>query len=238
MKHKRNSGKQEELINPAAACIIATALAAMTAFLCLGIITIHEHAAGGPATLPQPPAMLEYSSTNLGALTDVASKHNSETAIQRSTEIRLLEYEAFWANFQNISKQRGWYATRLKHRHIALAIPAEDLPQLDPMIQDPMGWTNTHAGSTANPRGPNSLNIVSVPLAVNLTHIVPQTLWFLPIMGLGVIAVAATATAAGLFSLATMGTCSRVNRARSSRAKARIKLPTARTQPKGATKNC
>ena len=62
--------------------------------------------------------------------------------------------------------QEGWYAYRKPYRDNRLILPAEDLPKLEALKEDPIAWALHRTANNNPPKDPSSLNLVIVRLVV------------------------------------------------------------------------
>lgn len=161
---------------PSTKVIIALALLLVAGLFAWTVPQVYEHAAG-PTTLPFPTSQLEPSGDQLAAIVAAASIHNPDAAIQRDLEIRYRDFHSFRAHLHNISAQRGWHAHNLDRGQMALVLPEKELPSLEPMVQDPVGWAITHAENKAPPKGSTSADLLNVQLNINITDRVNSSPW-------------------------------------------------------------
>ena len=105
--------------------------------------------------------------------------------------------DKFHDNLKNIAAQKGWHAATLDYRRMELTLPASELKQLGPLLEDPVRWIheNHRPGRPAVP--PDNLDLITATLEID--HSVKAHMGWLvaaTISGLGTLALIILSAAA------------------------------------------
>ena len=122
--------------------------------------------ANAPPNLPPPDQEYALPSDHLNILTAFALQ-NLKTLPNRQLNLKV-PYEDINTFRQHLivaSAQEGWYTYNRQH----LVLPAQDLPALADLEQDPIGWVTARSTAVHNPKPPTDLDLRKVTF-----HILPE----------------------------------------------------------------
>ena len=125
-----------------------------------------------PADPPLPPA-----DQHLPQVLAEAMLQDRRSTVVKHLTITLPNSRPFRDNLTNIAVQRGWYTHDPSRGVINLVMPESDLPQLTPMITDPISWTNANRSNTLPAKPPDNLDLVNVRILIQTSSEPPTGAW-------------------------------------------------------------
>ena len=148
---------------------ILTVLAALSGYFAVLQLT-------KPPDLEPPAAQIPPSPENLDAV--LALGHSGQQAfIRKSIKVPSNNTETFKKHLEIAALQQGWFAYTQSPGVKGLIMPAEELPMLDNLQQDPMGWITDRRATEAKAQAPSSLNLVIVHLDISYSNRLAIALW-------------------------------------------------------------
>ena len=140
----------------------------------------------GPAALPNSPAIKSRSApASLPARFPSSGKctshfgfslvlektlHRRTPAISRSFPVHVRDRKYLLEHFSNTAAQKGWYVHTHDRRYLQLVMPADQLYELDPFINDPVGWTLSNISPHLPAQGPANIDLINVLLIIDPQH--------------------------------------------------------------------
>lgn len=176
--------RKRSFILPIAATIL-TGIFALSTYLVLNHVT-------KPGNIPPPATAFAPSPENLGAVLAIAQREK-DPVMETTLRIPAGDFNHFWEHLKLAAAQEGWYTYRKPYRKNSMVLPAEDLPKLAALKADPLPWVLRRTASGNQPRGPSSLNLISVALVIDTG--LPPPLWLAAIILLGFATLSSTIVA-------------------------------------------
>ena len=131
-----------------------------------------------PGDLPPPTTRLAPSPENLGAV--MAVGQSGRTAlIQMVITIPNQDADHFREHLDNAAVQRGWFVYHHSPRASGIIMPAEELPALNDLEANPIGWVTRETARPRTAKGPSTLNLVQVRLIIDSTESIQHALWLI-----------------------------------------------------------
>ena len=145
---------------------IALPLAA-AAVMALGTYNLYHWSQGTPS-LDQPGHTVRPATENMGAVMAVSHQPSGVTTQGPTVRIGQADESNFRRHFENIALQRGWYVDKHKRNSIRMVIPAQELPALREIAEDPLGWVSRNDDPATPGSGPSSVDLVRAELTIEL----------------------------------------------------------------------
>ena len=138
------------------------ATAAFILALCLWGFHQGIQGLGDDTALPQAGPRVLPASQGLAHLLNIDSETQESQLLAKKQ--RLLEMtveldsrvtDSFHRNLKNIAAQRGWHAATVHKHRMNLTLPAGEIGQLAPLLQDPVGWIHNNHNPGGAARAPD-----------------------------------------------------------------------------------
>ena len=129
-----------------------------------------------PSTLPVPTREVRPSPENLSLVLAIAVR-SEPAGVERFVTVPYEDVRNFKDHLSIAATQRGWFLYEPNHYSAYLVIPAEELPVLDLLEADPVGWVTAESSRQEEPRGPSTLNLVKVSLEIDPDGITLSNFW-------------------------------------------------------------
>ena len=130
-----------------------------------------------PSTLPAPSRQLEPSMENLGPVMVKIETKDTQPVPETSVKITYENAPNLRKHIETTSIQKGWFPYKTGSDGIHLIMPRKDLPELDLIKADPIGWAVKENATIDPARGPSNLDLVKAQLNIEQTGEAAQAAW-------------------------------------------------------------
>lgn len=145
---------------------IALLWATLALFALGGAVLAASHYTGG--TIPNASHHnIAPAPRHLRAVMERSMENAGRTSLSYRLTLEQADRARFKAHFQDIAPSKGWYAHSSNQHGIKVVLPAEELPALKTVADNPVAWIDEQEGLDRTPRPPSSLNLVNVYLNTN-----------------------------------------------------------------------
>ena len=132
------------------------AIAAFILGLCLWGFHQGIQGLGDDTALPQAgPRVLPESQGLVYLLNIDGETEGEQRLLEMTVELDSRITDSFHRNLKNIAAQRGWHAATVHEHRMNLTLPAGEIGQLAPLLQDPVGWIHNNHNPGGAARAPD-----------------------------------------------------------------------------------
>ena len=129
------------------------------------------------STMSPPAVQLTPSLENLSPVMAAIEADSNDETTETSVKIPYENAPNFRKHLETASIQKGWFPYRTSDKGIHLIMPKEDLPEINRIQEDPIGWIAQENTRIDPPRGPSNLDLTSVQVKIDQTGQTAHAAW-------------------------------------------------------------
>ena len=140
-----------------------------------------------------PPTKTLIPSTQDLAIFQEAGDTSRPVLVKRNAQVPWKEIENFHKHLEIAALQQGWMAYPCPEPSCPAAtdaniiMPVEELPSLQSLEADPIGWVTSRTAAPRKAQRPSSTNLIKVRLEVKSTNVLPSAAWIITALLSGMI---------------------------------------------------
>ena len=101
---------------------------------------------------------------HVNRIIDTARPSSGPTKLRYQVFLQPADLGRFRKHFRTMAPSQGWYPHGTKPHNLMVVLPAEELPLLQAVAEDPVGWVSRNTSQDKTAKTPPALNLVNAEL--------------------------------------------------------------------------